>query len=70
MTETLTTQLEAARFLRVSTRTLERWRVAGNGPRFCKAGRRVLYRLTDLQAWLEACTFQSTAEAAYARAAR
>jgi len=33
---------EAARTLKHSVRTLERWRVSGGGPQFVKAGRRVL----------------------------
>lgn len=57
------TQAEAAELLRVSPRTLERHRVAGTGPKFVKAGRRVLYRQSDLQAWAAANTFSSTAEA-------
>ena len=57
---------EAARILRLSARTLERMRVEGTGPKYLKAGRgtraRVLYRPTDLDAWLESRTFNSTAE--------
>jgi len=56
------TQTEAAEFLRLSPRTLERHRVAGTGPRFVKAGRRVLYRHEDLEAWATANTFTSTSE--------
>jgi len=57
------TQSEAAEYLRVSPRTLERQRVAGTGCRFCRAGRRVLYRREDLDAYLSENTFFSTAEA-------
>lgn len=57
------TQSEAAELLRLSPRTLERHRVAGTGPMFVKAGRRVLYRQLDLEAWASANTFSSTAEA-------
>ncbi len=57
------TQTEAAELLRISPRTLERHRVTGTGPRFIKAGRRVLYRLADLEAWTASNTFASTAEA-------
>lgn len=57
------TQAEAAELLRVSPRTLERHRVAGTGPRFVKAGRRVLYRQSDLDDWTSANTFSSTSEA-------
>lgn len=57
---------EAARLLRCSTRTLERLRLTGAGPRFLKAGKgvraRVLYRPVDIEAWLEATVFASTSE--------
>ena len=52
------------RFCRhISPRTLERYRVAGNGPRFCKAGRRVIYRRDILDDWVTEHTFSSTAAA-------
>ena len=57
------TQAEAADLLRISSRTLERYRVSGTGPQFVKAGRRVLYRQSDLEAWATTNTFSSTAEA-------
>ncbi len=57
------TQQEAAAYLRLSPRTLERHRVEGTGSRFVKLGRRVLYRRSDLDAWAERRTFASTAEA-------
>jgi Helix-turn-helix domain len=60
------TTVEAADFVRLSPRTLERLRVQGTGPRYIKAGRgkraKVLYRIADLQEWLEATTFQSTSD--------
>jgi len=49
----LYTALEAAAYLRSNARTLERWRTAGTGPAFVKIGRRVAYRLTDLDRWVE-----------------
>ena len=55
-------QAEAAQFLRLSERTLERHRLAGTGPRFVAAGRRRIYRIDDLEAWAAARTFSSTAE--------
>ena len=57
------TQREAARVLRLSPRTLERYRVSGMGPRFVKTGRRVLYRYSDIESWAAERTFGSTAEA-------
>lgn len=35
----------------ISPRTLERWRYAGEGPRFLKLGGRVVYRLADIEAF-------------------
>jgi excisionase family DNA binding protein len=50
----LLTQDEAASYLRVSPRTLQRWRTeVGIGPPWHRAGRRVLYKQRDLDAWLE-----------------
>jgi excisionase family DNA binding protein len=48
----LLTEDEAAAYLRVRPRTLQRWRQLGRGPRFTRAGRRILYRMADLQAYL------------------
>jgi predicted DNA-binding transcriptional regulator AlpA len=45
---------EAGRVLSLSTPTLGRKRRDGTGPRFVKLGeRRIGYRLSDLNAWLE-----------------
>lgn len=48
----LLTPQEAAEYLRTKDRTLERWRHTGGGPPFVKIGRRVCYKLTDLDTWL------------------
>jgi len=42
---------EAARFLGLSGRTLEKHRTYGTGPAYRKLGGRVVYALEDLQAW-------------------
>ena len=42
---------EAARFLGLSGRTLEKHRTYGTGPRYSKLGGRVVYKLDDLQEW-------------------
>ena len=42
---------EAARFLSLSGRTLEKHRTYGTGPAYRKIGGRVVYSLEDLQAW-------------------
>ncbi len=57
------TQKDAAALLHLSERTLERHRLTGTGPRFVKAGKRVLYRPADIDMWLAANTFGSTSEA-------
>jgi len=62
--ETLLTQEDAAQRLGISPRSLERHRVAGTGPRFCKLGRLVKYRKCDLEAWIEASVRSSTSEVA------
>ena len=56
------TNEEAAEFLRLSPRTLEKHRILGTGPRFRKFGRRVLYALADLEAWADARTSSMTGE--------
>jgi excisionase family DNA binding protein len=59
----LLTQREAAEYLRLSERTLERLRVTGDGPAFVKLGRRVLYRDHDLLEWVASRVVASTSEA-------
>ena len=69
--DTLLTQREAAMALRLSERTLERMRVAGNGPRFVKCNRSIRYQQSDLHAWIVGRVVRSTSEAlAEGRAAR
>ena len=57
------TQEQLASRLDLSQRTLERMRNVGSGPRFAKVGKRVLYRLSDVEEWLAKHSFCSTAEA-------
>jgi hypothetical protein len=56
---------EAAQFLRLSPRTLEKQRVIGGGPRFRKFGRRVMYAIEDLEAWANARSFEMTCDPEY-----
>jgi hypothetical protein len=59
----LLTQQQAADYLGgLSIRTLEKWRVTGEGPPYVKMGRRVLYRLEDLVAWINSRRRTSTSE--------
>jgi hypothetical protein len=57
---------EAAEFLRLSPRTLEKQRVIGGGPRFRKFGRRVVYAVDDLETWANARSFEMTSDPDYA----
>jgi hypothetical protein len=56
---------EAAKFLNLSPRTLEKQRVIGGGPRFRKFGRRVLYAVSDLEVWANARSFETTSDPDY-----
>jgi hypothetical protein len=51
---------QAARFLKLSPRTLDRQRGTGEGPRFRKFGRRVIYAIEDLEAWANERIFGRT----------
>jgi predicted DNA-binding transcriptional regulator AlpA len=53
---------EAARFVGLSIRTLEKHRIYGTGPRYSKLGGRVVYRLEDLQSWVESGAKASTSD--------
>jgi predicted DNA-binding transcriptional regulator AlpA len=53
---------EAARFLSLSGRTLEKHRTYGTGPAYRKLGGRVVYALEDLKAWAERGAKTSTSD--------
>lgn len=53
---------EAARHLGLSGRTLEKHRTYGTGPIYRKIGGRVVYALSDLQAWADRGTKASTSD--------
>ena len=55
-------QIELAARLNISPRTLERWRWAGEGPRYMKVGGRVVYRLEDVEGYEASQLRNSTAE--------
>jgi excisionase family DNA binding protein len=44
---------ELAEWLKVPTRTVEKWNCEGTGPRRHRLGRAVRYRRTDVEAWLD-----------------
>ena len=53
---------EAARFLGLSGRTLEKHRTYGTGPKYHKIGGRVVYALDDLKAWADRGAKTSTSD--------
>ncbi|MDX2205815.1 MAG: helix-turn-helix domain-containing protein [Hyphomicrobiaceae bacterium] len=54
---------EAAAHIGAARKTLEAWRRVGGGPRYALAGRRRMYRVDWLDAWLESRSVTSNAEA-------
>jgi hypothetical protein len=53
-------QEQLAEKIHHSPRTLERWRMTGEGPPYVKLGRKCLYRLREVEAWLAARTIAHT----------
>ena len=53
---------EAARFLGLSGRTLEKHRTYGTGPSYKKIGGRVIYALEDLRSWADRGARMSTSD--------
>ena len=53
---------EAARFLGLSGRTLEKHRTFGTGPAYRKIGGRVVYRVQDLTLWADQGLRTSTSD--------
>lgn len=54
MYDALMTRQEVAEMTRQAESTLRYWATVGKGPKFFKVGgRRVLYRRSDVQAWLD-----------------
>ena len=53
---------EAARFLGLSGRTLEKHRTFGTGPTYRKIGGRIVYCVEDLQRWADLGVRTSTSD--------
>lgn len=53
--ESTLTPLKAARYLGISEASLRLWRAESKGPRYFRAGEKLVrYRRADLDAWIEA----------------
>ena len=70
MSVTHLNQVELATRLKISPRTLERWRWTGEGPAFLKIGGRVIYRLEDVEAYENGRRCESTVQSVQLRAAQ
>ena len=66
-TQDFLSNAQAAEYLTLSPRTLEKLRVVGGGPLYRKLGRRVIYAVSDLKDWADARACASTTQAAYKR---
>jgi len=53
---------DAAEFLSLSARTLEKHRTYGTGPAYRKLGGRVVYAVDDLETWAERGAVTSTSD--------
>lgn len=53
-------QIELAKRWKISPRTLERWRWAGQGPAFVKLGGRVVYQVDAIEAYERGRVCQNT----------
>lgn len=61
MTDDTATPKEVAAYLHTSEQGLAQMRYRGNGPKFCRVGnRKVIYRWSDVQAYLDANTMTRT----------
>jgi predicted DNA-binding transcriptional regulator AlpA len=52
----------AAKWVGLSASTLAKLRLTGNGPAYSKLGRRVVYRIDDLDKWIASHRHRSTSE--------
>lgn len=59
----LVTEFEVAEWIRLSVKTLRKWRTQGNGPPFIKANGSVRYRALTVESWLAERECSSTTAA-------
>lgn len=60
MLPNLVNEHELSGLIKISTSTLRKWRWEGKGPKFIKMGRRVVYRMSDVEEFIDDCTTRST----------
>ena len=59
---TFLTVMEAANYLRLSKSFLDKLRCNGGGPKYHRHGRRIFYKVEDLDAWSDGRCFSSTSQ--------
>lgn len=47
--------LDLAKWLGISRKTLQKWRSLGMGPPYVKFGTKVVYRVEDIEAYIQRC---------------
>ena len=62
MDDSYTDERGASAKLRLSVSTLQKMRVSGTGPQYCKIGKAVRYRVSDLDAYMSARIVSNTSE--------
>jgi predicted DNA-binding transcriptional regulator AlpA len=68
---TLRNEVQAAAFLGVSPRALQKWRVTGQGPQYLRLSSRCIrYSQAELDRWIEARLCRATAQYGTTRAQR
>ncbi|MBF0429286.1 MAG: helix-turn-helix domain-containing protein [Magnetococcales bacterium] len=53
----------AAQHIGLGKSTLEKLRLTGGGPTFCKMGKAVRYKISDLDSWMDSRRVSNTSEA-------
>ena len=62
MSQPLMNTRQAATYVGLSPRTMEDLRTKGGGSVYRRLGKRVFYRLEDLDAWIDVRSYKSTSE--------
>ena len=63
-TQPLLTEKTLADWLGITPGCLAKWRITGEGPQFCRIGRRIGYRPEAVESWLDARVVTSTSQVA------
>lgn len=56
------TPQHAAKIIGISKSTLAKLRLKGDGPKYLKIGKSILYRPQDIEEWMASRVFKSTSE--------